>query len=181
MATGYRTKKVDLLYINQHPDLRTWNVILDENYLPGLFLNGCWPTQNERFIAICILYEDYIREKMPFVAQLNNMVAAVVSGNQVNRQTHYFGYLRQEHYWMYIGKNSKNEKLESWEKAVNMRNSAHVIYGGRFWSTKWVEENYGLRPKELPADWQQYTDPKYKEAIESIVTAYFKEHYSDGD
>ncbi|NPV87867.1 MAG: hypothetical protein HPY45_17860 [Anaerolineae bacterium] len=177
MGSGERTKKVDLLRPNNYPDMRAWFVVQDETYMPGLYLNGCWPTGNETFIVICILREDVLETKTPMVFQVEGKLSTLNSDEIIYQNTYYFGYLRQEHYWMIIGRDSERpQPPASWEQALKNREGTLFIFGGRFWSPKWVEEAYGLRPKDLPDDWQQYTDPKYKDELVGIIKAYWEEH-----
>lgn len=172
-AGGEGKIKVNLQRFSNIP-FRLWAVPDDNQYGIGLFLNGCWGTNNDTFIVLCIAYEDGWRDHVATVWQFGDVVSTTPtsSGNKIERYTQLFGYLRNEHRWVYMGQGKETQTVESWEKALNNRDAATTVYGWHFWDPLWVEKAYGLKPKDLPENWQQYTDPAYREALTKAMQDY---------
>jgi hypothetical protein len=156
---------VQMLISPQVPDLAQWAIDQSGNPATTMALRGCFRTStfagNERqdwgdgYEVICVVSKD--TEVAYGVMQLGEHLFTGGDGQVLASRTFFlFGY--KEKGWIWLGWREDGGRVSyeeiglTAELASADRQMKSSIFGLPHWDNAWLEENYGLAMKALPAD-----------------------------
>jgi hypothetical protein len=178
---------VQMLISPQVPGLAQWAIDKSGNPATTMALRGCFRTftftGNERqdwgegYEVICVVSKD--TEAAYGLMQLGENLFTGGNGQvSASRTFLLFGY--KEKSWTWLGWREDGGRVSyeeiglTAELASADRQMKSSIFALPHWDNAWLEENYGLAMKALPADWQDATDTAARDAILNEINAYLK-------
>jgi hypothetical protein len=178
---------VQMLTSPQVPELAQWAIDQSGNPATTMALRGCFRAStfagNERqdwgddYEVICVVSKD--TEAAYGLMQLGEHLFTGGDGQvKASRTFLLFGY--KEKSWTWLGWREDGGRVSyeeiglTAELAAADRQMKSSIFSLPLWNSVWLEENYGLAMKALPADWQDARDTVARDAILSEINAYFE-------
>lgn len=169
---GFRSaQEIQLTYEwPAHPTYRYW--IIAEDHTSGLTasLYGCYQPQvvdlqgSTDFQVLCAVWIKYAARWG--LHQLDHLTAVAETDGSIPSTTMAFIGYRSQEGWAFLGENLEPIDFD------DPHPQFQAVGGPARWDAEWLQEEFDIHIRPLPADWQSATDPAVLAKIGQELTRY---------
>ncbi len=162
-----------------HKDFQLWYVANNTVVSHTITVTGCYRTFNivgnqkqywsqqwapSSYTTIC-----QIAEEFPAGSNVYQVDDAVYfrTNAQPGVELGYLAYDNRSQYqsWYFVGWDDSSWHIISAADMVGIKNSSQQLINSPVWDLSWLEQNYGISPLPLPANWQQHATKADSDAL----------------